>query len=790
MTSAAVQILGLRSFVNEEGKTKGYDAFHDQLWRAPDLLTLLKNPQPYVDAIPQKDRWNIFYTVASCKEGKRDFAIQDVIVFDIDGIHTDKIDEYISVVLSILKLTREKTGIVFSGHGLHFIIGLAEPIRQKTFFKKNRHHYRAVLDKINDALRAKELPGKADPAVFDARRILRLPGTVNRKPDQQDIMAILLNGNIERVPFVLHEHSTLPEISDTDQIAKEYLRKYPKVDNEAILEGCIFLKWCKDKPNEVSEPQWYAMLSILGRMEDGYKLCHEYSQGHAGYTQEETDTKIEQATESSGPRTCSNIAAMWSGCVSCEHYQGVKSPILLRGKDHIKTEYTGFHNIPFNASGMPGKPTPNYEDLRKFFMRHYSYKGLGGSRMVQVWRKTHYEYLENVFIEGFAQEHFNPVANTAKVREFRELVCRTHLTPVEWFEHTTRRKMNFLNGILDLSTWDFLSHTEDIGFRSVLPYEYNPHSKAPVFEKMLHKITGGNESIQKVILEYIGYCLSNDNCWAQKAVVLVGLGANGKSTLMDVFKKLAGDGNYATLTMEDLKKSEYNRQMLDRKLFNFSEETPTKALLEHSMFKTLVTGGEIQVRSPYKEPYSIKNNAKLIFSCNELPKAVDTTYGFYRRLIIIPFNQCITKEDPEYDPHIDVKLADELPGIFNLAMEGYKRLCQQRGFSESKKLTETLEQYQDETDTVRGWAKENVRIHPLNGATTPYSTLKDMYLRYKSEVEYSGEYAVTRIKFTQKLRSTVPDFSSRYTVKKDTDTNKAIRVLLGIECGEGINLAE
>jgi hypothetical protein len=368
----AIQILGLRSFVNDENKKIVYDAFHDKGWRATNLLELFKNPQALVELIPPKDRWNIFYTIASCGEGKREFNSQDVIVFDIDGINTDRLEDYIRLVLQTLNLTREKTGLVFSGHGLHFIIGLLEPITKKIFFKKNRHHYRGVLDRINQALKTEGLPGKADPAVFDARRILRLPGTVNRKPDQQDIMAIMLNGNIERVPFELSALSNLPEISDTDQISKEYIKKYPKVDTETILSGCKFLAWCKDKPNEVIEPQWYAMLSIIGRLDNGYKLAHEYSQGHASYTQEETDTKLEQATDSSGPRTCANIAAMWAGCVSCEHYQQVKSPILLHGADHIGTEYTGFHTIPFTAGGLPGKPVPNYDDLRKFFIRHYS----------------------------------------------------------------------------------------------------------------------------------------------------------------------------------------------------------------------------------------------------------------------------------------------------------------------------------------------------------------------------------------------------------------------------------
>ena len=80
-----IQILGLRSFTTKEGKTKNYDAFHEKEWRAKSLLDLFENIDEHIEKIPEKDRWNIFYTVNNCTEDKRDFLSNSVIYFDIDS---------------------------------------------------------------------------------------------------------------------------------------------------------------------------------------------------------------------------------------------------------------------------------------------------------------------------------------------------------------------------------------------------------------------------------------------------------------------------------------------------------------------------------------------------------------------------------------------------------------------------------------------------------------------------------------------------------------------------------
>ena len=75
---------------------------------------------------------------------------------------------------------------------------------------------------------------------------------------------------------------------------------------DAVLETlkCEFLTWARANPTKVPEPLWYAMISNVIRIPGGFSLCHEFSRGHPGYSEEETTRKIHQALDASGPHTC------------------------------------------------------------------------------------------------------------------------------------------------------------------------------------------------------------------------------------------------------------------------------------------------------------------------------------------------------------------------------------------------------------------------------------------------------------------------------------------------------
>lgn len=780
-----IQILGLRNLKDSDKK---YDAFHEKNWRYPSVSHLFLHLESVLKQIPGDEQWNLFYTVANCGEGKREFKSQNVIAFDVDGIDVEKLEDYINIVLETLGIYRQDTGIVASGNGLHFLVGLDSPITEKEYFAKHRPQYRALLNKINLALATRGLKGNADPAVWDARRILRVPGTANRKPNRPERMATLIQGHVNPVSFNLEAKSGLKIVKPEEQVPEQLIKKY-RFDTAAILSECEFIKWCKEKPGEISEPQWYAALSIVGYLENGKQIAHDLSKGHKGYSAVETDDKLSQAMSASKPRTCKNIESLSSKCQGCKHFGKVTSPMGIRGEGFIQTELSGFHTLIYK-DGDVEKKIPCYDDLIKFFEQKTQYKIFDSSRIVYVHNGKHYEEISKSEIEAFAQEHFDPSCSNKMADEFRGRVMRNHIKKAAWWKDSTDGLMNFQNGVLNLSTQEFLPHSKEYGFRFVLPFAYEAKAKAPIFEKMLGLITSGKIDVAQVILEYMGYCMVADNCWAQKALMLVGDGANGKSTLINIFKKMVGRGNYAAVGLRDLHMSEYSRQMLDGKLLNISEETPSKSLLDSSMFKNLVTGNDVQMRAPYKEPYTNAILAKQIFTCNEIPETTDTSHGFFRRLLLIEFHHKFSKEDASYDPHIEQKLECELSGIFNIAFAAYLGLKERKAFVHVKDIERAVAELKETTDTVQKWLKHWVIFYPINSGKGKSIPIGDLYENcYRPQTEGSRERVKNKDQFAKRLKKIIKDYDTRYLSNTSVGEKKC-RALSAIDICEDADLNE
>lgn len=759
----AVQILGLRTYTDRNGKEKKAERFFEKNWRTESVEFLFRNIEHIIPSIPEDERWNLYYTAASCKETKgRILEHQDVIPFDIDDIDITKLDEYIRIICGELELNPKNTGIVFSGNGLQFIVGLEQAITDVGFFDRERHLYKAICGKINQALYMHGLEGKADTSVFSAARLLRLPMTLNRKPNKPEREARLLNNHIAPINFDLSEKTGLPKVVEGEHIHPKAYTKLPEPDPKGVLQGCDFLKYCWENASTISEPQWYAMLSIVGRLPDGNNLCHEFSKPHEGYDYDDTEFKYKQALEASGPRTCDNIDSLWDGCRNCPNSGRCKSPIMLRSAEFIATKDTGFYEMAVDKNGMEKRGKPSYDDLVKYFSSINPYSTMEIANIVHIFDGKKWVDISRNKIHNFAEVNFEPTPNNQMCSEFESKLKRTNIQEQDWFH--VEGLVNFNNGVLDLETMDILEHDPRNGFKYVLPFDYDPTADCPRFKQFLSDVTLKRNDLAYVLMEFMGYSLAGvDPNLGQKALILHGDGSNGKSVFIEILRALAGQDNYCTLSMgNEINKLE-NRYQLSGKLFNVSEETPTGAMVESSVFKALVSGGEVQARKLYCDAFSMRNYAKIIMACNELPRTSDLSHGMLRRLLIIPFDATFTSKNR--DIHIVEKLKEELSGIFNLAMEGYRRFIRLQGFTPSKVVETAVANYVEDNDSVQNFLSDECIMEP----DEVISSAK-LYANYKFYCEQACLNPLNMIKFGKRMKQILlhtysEDRSDRYSIE-------------------------
>ncbi|MDM1534223.1 DNA primase family protein [Myroides marinus] len=283
-----------------------------------------------------------------------------------------------------------------------------------------------------------------------------------------------------------------------------------------------------------------------------------------------------------------------------------------------------------------------------------------------------------------------------------------------------------------------------------LPFDCNKVSKAPMFETYLNKVLP-NVDCQKVLAEYLGYLFiknGNNKIKEEKALILYGSGANGKSVFFEIVSALLGTENTCNYSLQNLTDEKgYHRIKLVDKLVNYASEINGK--LESATFKQLVSGEPVEARNPYGQPIIIKQYAKLIFNCNELPKDIEQTNAYFRRFLIIPFNVTIPKE--QQDKHLHTKIIEnELSGVFNWVLEGLNRLLEQGKFTDCEEATKALDEYRSQSDSVKMFLDENeYKPTPVKA----YQLIKELYIQYNTFCVIDGYRPVNKTNFIKRLQN-------------------------------------
>lgn len=234
------------------------------------------------------------------------------------------------------------------------------------------------------------------------------------------------------------------------------------------------------------------------------------------------------------------------------------------------------------------------------------------------------------------------------------------------------------NGRYHLVYNEFRPHSPITVSTWKLPVYYNPSADCPGFLKFLREVVEPQHI--STIQEWFGYCLCRGYP-IQKAAMLVGDGANGKSTLLSVLKSFLGSRNVCHVSPQDLSKNRFASAQLYGKLANICSDLSEQMLEDSSIFKMLTGGDEISGERKFRDEFNFTNSAKLTFACNKVPTVRDDTPAFFRRWILIRFPNVFSAN--KADPKLVEKLTTqtELSGIFNWAVHGYRRLMAQGRFT-------------------------------------------------------------------------------------------------------------
>lgn len=243
----------------------------------------------------------------------------------------------------------------------------------------------------------------------------------------------------------------------------------------------------------------------------------------------------------------------------------------------------------------------------------------------------------------------------------------------------------------------------------------------------------------------------------EKAFVMLGEGANGKSTLLHIIE--AFHPNTSTvLRLEHLERPFGLAAIPGKSLAIAWECPPFIGRDSEQVLKSLVSRDTVQVEKKHRDAISITPRATVYIAANDPPRFTDHTYGMERKIEAFAFNQKI--EDHEKDTTYAQKITEdplELAIVLDWMLEGITRLVGRGGFAEQtasqQALTETIKM---EGDTVYAYLKNELRVLRTEGCPHRcYSKKHDIYTAYHEAVLDSGQKPVAAPQFWRLLKSRV-----------------------------------
>lgn len=280
--------------------------------------------------------------------------------------------------------------------------------------------------------------------------------------------------------------------------------------------------------------------------------------------------------------------------------------------------------------------------------------------------------------------------------------------------------LGFENGVFDLETYEFRDGCPEdyISFSTKCDYvQYNEYDtkikEVYNFMKQIH--------VDQELREYTFLLMASfldGRCYEQKFHFWLGNGANGKSTLVELFEDSLGD--YAAsapntiLTRQRGSSSNANPEIakLKGKRFVHTQETEANDCIYVGFLKELTGGDKIIARELYKAPVQFKPQFKFILACNELPNTSGNDDGVWRRLRVVNFGSKFVNEpknDNEFkkDPNLADKIKTWHESFISILIHYYYKFRQNNHvIKEPDEVLSCTRKYQRENDTMLDYINE------------------------------------------------------------------------------------
>jgi putative DNA primase/helicase len=328
------------------------------------------------------------------------------------------------------------------------------------------------------------------------------------------------------------------------------------------------------------------------------------------------------------------------------------------------------------------------------------------------------------------------------------------------------------NGVVDLRTGELRDGRPEDRITKQAGVDYDPGAGCPRWERFLLEVLGDAETVAYV-KRLAGYALTGE-ATEDRLVFLMGVGGNGKTTLIEELSAVAGDyaQGVSPIALLSDNRSSHSTELADLEGSRLATcEELGDARLNAERIKLVSGGGRVTARRMRRDTITFPVTWQLFFSTNGLPRADDNSWSFWRRVVAVDFPNVFTADA---DPGLTDALRDERAGILRWAVEGAVAFYRDGLGELPAAVAEKTAEYREDVDPLEAVFEAGYLIADP-GTFTSTADLYQAYLQWAQAVGVL--FPVGEDRFAK-------DLAGRFTRKRMNAPNGGkVRGFVGVAAG-------
>ena len=329
------------------------------------------------------------------------------------------------------------------------------------------------------------------------------------------------------------------------------------------------------------------------------------------------------------------------------------------------------------------------------------------------------------------------------------------------------------SALVHLETGNTIPPTPKFFSPYALEFDYQPDAPAPAeWLKFLDSIWGADSEAIGTLQEWLGYCLTPDTS-QHKILLLVGPPRSGKGVIARVLRRLIGVENTVGPTLASLAESFGLEPLIGKPLAIIGD-----ARLSAKSDRSVVTERLLSISGEDTLSCNRKNNSywtgklptRLVLLTNETPWLTDSSRALAGRFLALHMTESFEGRE---DRALEARLAAELPGILNWAIEGWKNLQVRGQFVQPESGRVMVEELKELSSRVSTFLADACEVDPGYQEAIPH-----VYIAWCHWCNEQGESNPgSKRALAKELRTVLPKLSSDKSTKCD---NKTVKLFTGL----------